>query len=55
MGTKNKLYKFSAQVGLRLYEELNERMSREEATQIRDFVASEAHQVGHIKTYRWYR
>ena len=35
----------SLQVGLRLYDDLNERMSREEATRIRDFVTTEAHQV----------
>jgi hypothetical protein len=32
-------------VGLRLYDDLNERMTRAEATQIRDFVTAEVHQV----------
>ena len=35
----------SLQVGLRLYDDLNERMSREEATRIRDFVTTEALKV----------
>ena len=38
-------FSLSLQVGLRLYDDLNERMSREEATRIRDFVTTEALKV----------